>query len=78
MQKYTVCTTKGLVHTTDFESALKVLHLDLQLQQERKKKKAEEEKRKSQRWDEEFQRLLEQYTPKTQKELLQKKYEGGE
>ena len=78
MQKFSVATSKGLIHCADFESAKKVLYLELQLQKEKKKRQLEEEKRKPQDWDKSFEELLEQYTPKDKEMLLKKKYEGGE
>jgi len=73
MRKYSVSTSKGFIHTTDFESARKIMQFEF----EEKKRKLEEQKKKSQEWDTSFETLLEQYTPKTKKELLEKKYEGG-
>ena len=74
MRKYTVSTSKGFIHTTDFESAKKILQFEF----EEKKRKLEEQKKKSQEWDKEFETLLEQYTPKTKEEAMRMKFEGGD
>ena len=72
MQKFSVATRKGFIHTNDFSSALKILEMEF----EERKRQLQEEKRKSQEWDQQFRQLLEDYIPKTKEELLQKKYEG--
>ncbi len=59
MQKFSVSTSKGFIHTTenDYE------------EKKRQLKKAEQELR------EEFESLIEHYTPKTKEELIKSK--GG-
>ena len=71
MQKFSVATRKGLIHTKDLKSAIKVLQFELEEQ------KRELEKRKSQQthdWDKEFQALLDNYIPE---DIEKAKYEGG-
>jgi len=71
MRKYTVSTSKGFIHTTDFESAKKILQFEF----EKKKRELEEAKKKSQEWDESFEQLLEDYIPENP---LKAKFEGGD
>ncbi len=71
MRKYTVSTSKGFIHTTDFESAKKILQFEF----EKKKRELEEAKKKSQEWDKEFETLLDNYIPE---DPLKAKFEGGE
>ena len=62
MQKFSVATKEGLVHTTDFESARKVLKMEFE------RKKAEQE------LQQQFASMLEDYTPKTKEGILRQKY----
>lgn len=68
--KYTVSTSKGFIHTSDFESACKIMQFEF----EEKKRRLEEQKKKSQEWDREFQTMLENYIPE---DIEKAKYEGG-
>jgi demethoxyubiquinone hydroxylase (CLK1/Coq7/Cat5 family) len=63
MQKFSVSTSKGFIHTTE-----KILEYDYE-EKKRQLKKAEQELR------EEFESLIEHYTPKTKEELIKSK--GG-
>ena len=71
MQKFSVATRKGFIHTNDFSSALKILEMEF----EERKKHLQEEKRKSHSWDQQFKTMLEDYIPK---DPLKAKFEGGE
>lgn len=75
MQKFSVSTSKGLIHTTDFKSACRILEFELE---EQKRKKSQSGGGGEADWDKQFAQLLEQYTPKTKEEAIQKKYEGGQ
>lgn len=72
MQKYSVSTSKGIIHTSDFKSAMKILELEM----ERKKEQLKKETQPAD-WDKEFTALLEDYIPEDPQEAIQKKYEGG-
>lgn len=74
MRKFTVSTSKGLITTTDFKSACRILEFEMETQ---KKRKSQSGGGGETDWDKQFKTLLEQYTPKTKEEAMQKKYEGG-
>ena len=46
MQKYSVATSKGLVHTADFDSARKVLAMEFEIQKQKFIERKEKEKYK--------------------------------
>ncbi len=73
MQKYTVSTSKGFIHTSDFCSAMKVLQMEMERKREEIKKETQPTD-----WDKEFETLLKDYMPKDCKEAIRKKYEGGD
>lgn len=75
MRKYVVSTSKGLIHTNDFKSACRILEFEFE---EQKRRMSQPEGGDGDTdWDKQFKRLLEKYTPKSKKELLERKYEGG-
>ncbi|WP_297456022.1 hypothetical protein [Persephonella sp.] len=69
MQKFSVATRKGLIHTTDFKSACRILQFELEQQKKRKSQQTHD-------WDKEFQALLDNYIPNSQKEI--EKMKGGQ
>ena len=77
MQKFSVSTSKGIITTTDFKSALRVLQLEMENKQRAIKESQPARGRKESDWDKEFQKLLDNYTPKSKEEIIRKKF-GGE
>ena len=73
MRKYVVSTSKGLIHTTDFRSACRILEMEY----ERKKELIEKEKREQEALQKEMLEWLEKNIPQTKEEILKAKYEGG-
>jgi len=73
MRKYAVSTSKGLIHTNDFKSAMKILEMEY----ERKRELIEKEKREQEALQKEMLEWLEKNIPQTKEEILKAKYEGG-